>query len=1000
MAEIDRIKALAGLLDDDEDDDLLFSSSGESTNEDPAGESVAAASNGSSSHRQNKMLSGQFRHGVEKNQQQDNILMEMQQRKKIVRNEPSAPQTTPLQHSKNTPTKTINKSPTRSKLGQPRLTIRTDPAPTTNESESTDEKLIFGRPQTFGAAGGFDEDYMPNVKERAVAISAWKILEMKKEKKNGHARAREWAMRDQEGGDCGGEMEQGEEEENDENVNGNGRELMPKKSKIPSFLAQFDDGDDENNSVTCVASTPTTPRGEKRVPLSPRSFNTGVLSPERLAGVVSPRDIGVGPRNVMSPKMGIGVSPRNGVMSPRSDALLSASKASGGRRSIDRKLKVNTLSSPKNKIMSPRNQVMSPRTNALLSPSKAPGKSVKHLNGNNKPPMSPRGIVNKGANPSFNKSEDSSVIVDQVKSDNNVIKSTAVKPAEKSAPAFKSNIRHDRPQAVKFNGVEVIGELASKLQLRFDKSGTPESPVANNGIENGIESNGAAVGLENVDENQNNVDGRSNSTVHKNVCELSPAENKAVNGRILHDPMNKGYRIQEKTESIEIGSTIEKQDPINDIPAPSANNKTIMETLEEASNLLQTEFHDDIIVKKGSSSDSIDSMVDDELAAAEELARALDKLLVLSDSSTSVDVDGDYSDGVENAVENECVYVESSSRVGNSGSGMMPKYLKEQHRDTMRAELVHEEKESVNEVNRNEASEFSEAANEKLQLDQWNLSGQRENVNNDHFAFPSDFEGFTCSQLDDVTFQASNSNDSLLGANLDLAESSKRSTTKGRVLDGKIRPKVRVNLKIDGAPTLDIKKSDDESMFFVSRPSPTCGDNAGLLKTEQHSFSSSKAPKASSLVIKPRDTPKKRGVALNSPTRKRLNNLGLKLGLINNAVPSKNEQDKNADSPSMAGLLLENEDENVRFVSNSELRELTPTHQQSGHFFESPSSPIIYGSLVAGSLNQKNAKVGSADFGSGRKKKATKFLQVIASPLLGRKTLRTELSDDASFGEV
>ena len=92
-------------------------------------------------------------------------------------------------------------------LGRPRLTVVVDRDLPTNSSYETasshsdaqesaspsESDLIFGRPETFGAAGGLSTSRMPNVKERAVAISAWKILEMKKERKNGHARAMEWS---------------------------------------------------------------------------------------------------------------------------------------------------------------------------------------------------------------------------------------------------------------------------------------------------------------------------------------------------------------------------------------------------------------------------------------------------------------------------------------------------------------------------------------------------------------------------------------------------------------------------------------------------------------------------------------------------------------------------------------------------------------------------------------------------------------------------------------
>ena len=56
------------------------------------------------------------------------------------------------------------------------------------KKESTDDitiskhhtdQLVFGEPQTFRVADGYETEYMPNVQQWAVAILAWKILEMK-----------------------------------------------------------------------------------------------------------------------------------------------------------------------------------------------------------------------------------------------------------------------------------------------------------------------------------------------------------------------------------------------------------------------------------------------------------------------------------------------------------------------------------------------------------------------------------------------------------------------------------------------------------------------------------------------------------------------------------------------------------------------------------------------------------------------------------------------------
>ena len=141
---------------------------------------------------------------------------------------------------------------------------------------------------------------MPNVKQRAVAISAWKILEMKKEKKNGHARAREWKV--------GEEHEEAYEREyhkDVENEIGNGAMNTGdencslehgKKSKIPSFLSHFENAKptygNEENSINGIACSPMTPcsGGGTRFPPLPQV--TALLA----------RNVGVSPRHVLSPR--------------------------------------------------------------------------------------------------------------------------------------------------------------------------------------------------------------------------------------------------------------------------------------------------------------------------------------------------------------------------------------------------------------------------------------------------------------------------------------------------------------------------------------------------------------------------------------------------------------------------------------------------------------------------------------------------------------------------
>jgi hypothetical protein len=945
MAEIDRIKALAGLLDDDDDDLFPCSSSSESEahqSTDGAASTQSGLQSKQLGSKTSSVSSGQLRHGVVKTEQHDNIIREMNKKKLNVT-------------KKNVQSNSAQDRPVQKfKLGQPRLTIQTsEPIDVpNNESDESGDQLVFGRPQTFGAAGGYNDDYMPNVKERAVAISAWKILEMKKERKNGHARAREWALREE-----GDAENRGDDQYVNvvyaENVDRNEKvekETSGKKGKIPSFLAQFDDYDDENteNSVNGVVCQPTTPRGGggsgARVPLSPRNPSGGMLTPRN--NIASPRDIGVGPKNVVPIGVGIVVSPRNHVLSPRSKALVTPSKASGGRRSLDGKSKINSASSPRNKTMSPRNQVLSPRSNALLSPSMAAGKSLKHskpVETATMPPKSPR----------FAASVKTTCAKKEITNEVEAAAPTVVEPVVKTMTTTFNVDNAAKPQAVKFKGVEVIGELASVLERRYAKSGVPESPMAK-------------------DVCGDAVDGNVKEVISGGL---------AVNGPSKAEKQDNSEPIVETTEEAadHVKHVKDADKSSEQVDQTVVKNKTISETLEEASRFLQaSEIRDDI--NEDDSSNSIDSKIDEELSAAAELAHALDMLLLGSDSSSQ-----GVSDEV--TIERDDVCVETYGTMTPGGNAM-----------TCLSPLDDDE-------NTEREKSHSKVNKQVTFRDQWNLS---ETVNDprDMFAFPTDFEGLSSSQFAAAEFPISNGEDiffatfsgeetSQISENTHM-KSAGGSRKKSKGAELKKPTKIQVNLKINGAKSLNIGKDNDESLFFVSQPSPSCGDHADLLGA-QNSFSSPKALEAPKFAI--RDAPKKRGVALNSPTKKRLNNLGLKLGLINNAVPSKTDRGNDVDSPSMAGLLNSNTVstgiENVGMVSNSELKELTPSHQRPGHFFDAPSSPIIFGTAAMGS---PLTKASPADFSGGKKTKASKILQRITSPLLNRRTVRAaELNDDASI---
>eukprot|EP00956_Cyclotella_meneghiniana_P007567 scaffold10205_cov52-Cyclotella_meneghiniana.AAC.4 len=1013
MAETDRIKALAGLLDDDDDDDLFASSS----NEGDVDSAIAPSSSGghaSSTYlpsnmpvKQSKKTTSanenQLRHGVVTNQQQDNILMEMRQKKLVTRqNKESSGQKKNNVTASPVPTM----SPNRPKLGQPRLTltIETDVSP---EDEITDESsspendgdgLIFGRPKTFGAAGGYSDTYMPNVKERASAISTWKILEMKKERKNGHARAREWAVREEGIDDHGYEEPEG----HDENVASNGQheeKVIVNKGKIPSFLAQFDDVDVENeceNSVNGVACSLTPRSSEKRVPLSPRSMNGHdvVLSPRNW---VSPRNIGVGPARRVSPGS-IGVSPIN-VLSPRSSA--------GGRRSMDGKLKVNaSAASPRNKVFSGRDQVLSPRSNALLSPSRAVNRSINQVKlgvpskvtATHKPPMSPRGFRS-NVNPTPKKRNDEN--------------------------GEKETRKHATPP-VKFNGVEVMGELAAALERRLAKSGVPESPIAKEVVRNDQHmtlsreepeksGNGEVVTM-----NQTETHGvkgeRANQASTKRVTfnhgqavedigELTSNLERQIAGGcvpesevmgelaytleyqhikggaiesngvdIEHDGVSlseSGVICQHKSNNNQAHEEQELKVPVNRCDEAMPRDKTLQDTLDEVSSFLQTW---DIEEQQGDSG-SIESKIDDELSAAAELAHALDKFLVVPVSS--------IEDKKDRAQSGDKVFL------NEMGVDAATDYVDERQAPNC-GPHSHSKRDDVS------RSAHLDVQIQSRDLNDWNKVKQ--DISNDSLGFSSDFKGLLSSHFNAADIHKSNDgNDLFVDAFQSLQFVPKKSDGKNAYTESKAGEKnltkIKVNLKIEGAPQLDIdKNADEESMFYVSQPSPSCRDDAGLLQT-QHSSGS---PQTFESPAPFDPAPKKRGVALNSPTKRRLNNLGLKLGLIS-AGPSKND----LESPSMDSLLKSGEDENIGMVSNGQLRQLTPSNQETGQFFASPPSPIMHGTLMPESPTKNKTETSQADFGASRKKITNRVLKRITTPLkLGRRMGRAEVNDEVFYGEV
>ncbi|KAL3787885.1 hypothetical protein ACHAW5_000665 [Stephanodiscus triporus] len=128
-------------------------------------------------------------------------------------------------------------------------------------------RLMFGCPHTFGAAGTGDVeyDYIPPVKERALAISLWEINKCNEESSNeinGHKRALEWQLcvssssSDADDGSGGGGVDgssSGEELSSRQHggVDGSTKVVNRKNEQPPTLLAHFlespkDKEDNEN----------------------------------------------------------------------------------------------------------------------------------------------------------------------------------------------------------------------------------------------------------------------------------------------------------------------------------------------------------------------------------------------------------------------------------------------------------------------------------------------------------------------------------------------------------------------------------------------------------------------------------------------------------------------------------------------------------------------------------------------------------------------------------
>ncbi|KAL7470017.1 hypothetical protein ACHAXS_010272 [Conticribra weissflogii] len=188
-----------------------------------------------------------------------------------------------------------------------------------NKIEEKDH-CIFGKPQTFGAAGGeVETDRIPNVRERAMAINQWKIWE-KNHKRNGHARAAQWKLGSSTStcstapGDGNSIREEPGQLDQHGHPHFNGGSALyggdsctvvstrSRTSKAPpSFLSQFEQDEEEQSqeevgSAISVADTsPQTTAAPKKLTTSPKKnsyhdASNALSSPRNNSGVLTPRN--------------------------------------------------------------------------------------------------------------------------------------------------------------------------------------------------------------------------------------------------------------------------------------------------------------------------------------------------------------------------------------------------------------------------------------------------------------------------------------------------------------------------------------------------------------------------------------------------------------------------------------------------------------------------------------------------------------------------------------
>lgn len=698
-------------------------------------------------------------------------------------------------------------------------------------SSSSSKQIVFGRPDTFGAAGmgiatsDYDSYYMPNVKERAKALSYWKLT---KKEKNGHQRALEWKRSCCGDDDCevdgGGSVVNTQEgigeslsytssgsgsgssggvgqahcdrrcHEDDDgfspNCSGGGGDsaslaaaLTMKKASAPGFLAKFvqlleDDVNDNEGREQHqyergkMKKKPTELKG---VPPHSSSLmvaqehentvNGGVPLTPRGSGAPSPRVIG----KLLSPRAAL--SPRSGFVSKHSKGSVSLTFNSPSTKNA------KTNKNPCNNMVTKQNR-------------------------DTVPPKSPRVQVNDGSLCSIAKNETDMKIHYSTCSISNRIGVTCDDNANIQKTSYDYQIRNDYDHVMdttRREGKERNEDTVDKWydsNREYDVDSEDENRVAGD--------------CDGVDDNEihNNVEAnaiQSEVEVHDSIED----DNVELDGQ----PKDTAMMTMNATDSVIEEAMTFLHTPLFDLDCP------IEIRLETSDDDEDNHWNQP---QRGQFINHEEASCEGELLeVAERFALSLDRFLVGSDDAVGRDVslygktaEGGAQRSIENRTSTGTFSIGEESGESETDECAWEGWIETPlHNDGKVQNFTFPINNNCEESGKPflamEASESYLGANNYGGDDfgEFQLSLARNSKRSDAF-FPSTVEKTT----HDMPRRSSSSIDRNSNAS-----------------DGARKP-TKIKISIDGAPEFSSKEVHEETTFFVAnQPSPSCGDDACLL---------------------------------------------------------------------------------------------------------------------------------------------------------------------------